>query len=293
MESVGKPIFDILTGGNARLNANTWLEGELGVAQWTNAWGNAKYHRPGHHTLSFYLRGGQSTSRRFAGGRQLFGGAPDKLCLMPSNHESEWLFEDEFNFFHLYFNQQHLNNIAVKVLDIEPAHIELQDKTFVEDPFVENVCRNMILPLDWQENADKLGLGYAGQMLILHLFRQYTNVSQTIVPPRGGLAAHHVKLLQEYIYAHLESSLSLAKMAELVGLSEYHFCRMFAVSFKQTPHQYVLTQRIKLAQSLLDEGKLPQAHIALQTGFSSQSHFSRSFKKQLGVTPRQYVSSLR
>lgn len=62
--------------------------------------------------------------------------------------------------------------------------------------------------------------------------------------------------------------------------------------FRQTtgesPHQFVLRQRIQRAQCLLKERDMPLAHVALESGFANQSHLTQAFKRHLGLTPRAY-----
>ena len=69
-----------------------------------------------------------------------------------------------------------------------------------------------------------------------------------------------------------------------------------AHSFRQTtgvgPHQYVLRRRIERARNLFADPKLGVADVALHCGFSNQSHFSETFRRVVGTTPRQYRVAL-
>ncbi len=88
--------------------------------------------------------------------------------------------------------------------------------------------------------------------------------------------------------AHLSQDLSLDVLAQQVGFSPYHFARLFRQTMGESPHQFVLRQRIQRAQHLLKEADVPLAHIALECGFANQSHLSLVFKRHLGLTPRAY-----
>jgi AraC family transcriptional regulator len=83
-------------------------------------------------------------------------------------------------------------------------------------------------------------------------------------------------------------------MAEVVGLNSYHFARQFKAATGLPPHQFVIARRVERARELLQEGAdLSLAEVALRAGFSDQSQFSCHFKRQVGVTPRQFGMSAR
>ena len=56
-------VFDALVSTGARLEDSCWLEPGLGVASWRNRYDQTRYHKPGHHTISVYLQGGEQTER--------------------------------------------------------------------------------------------------------------------------------------------------------------------------------------------------------------------------------------
>lgn len=92
----------------------------------------------------------------------------------------------------------------------------------------------------------------------------------------------------EYMQAYPNAKSSLADLAALVGLSEYHFLRCFRESTGTTPHQYLMERRIAEAQRLLATTKLSLADVAIDSGFSSQSHMSDVFRQKLGTSPGKW-----
>ncbi|ART63235.1 AraC family transcriptional regulator [Kushneria marisflavi] len=95
----------------------------------------------------------------------------------------------------------------------------------------------------------------------------------------------------DYIRAHLDQELSLARISEAATLSRYHFLRLFRAQFGMTPHQYVISCRIDAARGALESGATP-GEVALRYGFADHSHFNRRFKRIHGITPFQYQQSL-
>ena len=109
-----------------------------------------------------------------------------------------------------------------------------------------------------------------------------------IQPPRGGLSAGALRRVAEFVESHLGDNLSLDALAAEARLSLYHFARAFRQSTGVSPHRYVLEQRVRRAQQLLEQTDLPLASIARAVGFSDQGHFSRQFRGVVGTTPSNH-----
>jgi AraC family transcriptional regulator len=108
------------------------------------------------------------------------------------------------------------------------------------------------------------------------------NSSVEPLPPRI------LSRIRDRIEAELDTELSLASLAKESGYSRAHFLRMFRAATGLTPHQYVLERRLSTAQQLLRQSKMLLVDIALECGFSSQTHMNDVFRKRLGVTPLEY-----
>jgi AraC family transcriptional regulator len=95
--------------------------------------------------------------------------------------------------------------------------------------------------------------------------------------------------IRDFIQANLSSDLSVDELAALVGLSPTYFHRAFKASFGITPHAFVTDQRVTAACRLLRlERQQPIAEIAVSLGFSSQAHFSHTFRQRTGLTPGRW-----
>ena len=105
---------------------------------------------------------------------------------------------------------------------------------------------------------------------------------------QGALPAHKLRRVIERMNADLDTDLDLETIAAESGYSRNHFLRMFRTATECTPHQYFLRLRIEKAQSLMKNQSLRIIDIAESCGFTSQSQFSRVFRRVIGVTPRQY-----
>lgn len=105
---------------------------------------------------------------------------------------------------------------------------------------------------------------------------------------RSGLDSRRLLRVLEAIDAGLEEDLSLAYLASVACLSQFHFARAFKSSMGMPPHQYVSARRLERAKDLIMTAVLPLSQIAASLGFSSQANFNRAFKTATGVTPTAY-----
>lgn len=112
--------------------------------------------------------------------------------------------------------------------------------------------------------------------------------AQARILARGGLSPGVRRRVREHVEANLGETLSVARLAALVGLSRCHFARAFKQSEGVTPRHFIFTCRVRRAQELLAKTDWPLAQIALAAGFSDQSHCSRRFHELVGITPSKY-----
>ncbi|HYR92146.1 MAG TPA: AraC family transcriptional regulator [Terriglobia bacterium] len=107
----------------------------------------------------------------------------------------------------------------------------------------------------------------------------------------NGLSPWQLRRAMEYLEAHMTQDVSLEEMAKLAGLSQSQFARAFKISVGMPPYKWFLDARIKRAQELLLRGKESIALIAIQTGFADQSHFTKTFRRATGATPKHWQLS--
>lgn len=85
---------------------------------------------------------------------------------------------------------------------------------------------------------------------------------------------------------------TLADLARESGLSRFQVLRGFSRATGLTPHAYIVQRRAHLARRLIAQG-LPLAEAALASGFADQSHMTRLFVRQYGISPRMYADAIR
>jgi AraC family transcriptional regulator len=189
---------------------------------------------------------------------------------------------------HIHLNSTLFSRTAEEMADRDPARLTLIGRAGFQDPLLAQIGLALRQELEQPTAAGKLYAQSAAQMLAVHLLRCYTNIPIEIKEPAQRLTSRQVRRVTDFILAHLDQELSLPVLAQQAGFSPYHFARLFRRTTGESPHQFVLRQRIEHAKHLLKEGDLPLAHVALESGFANQGHLTRVFKQHLGLTPAAY-----
>lgn len=104
---------------------------------------------------------------------------------------------------------------------------------------------------------------------------------------RGGNMQQISRAL-EYISKSYDREISVAQLAEVAGLSETHFRRVFTAYINMTPTDYVSLCRIQNACELMKRSDDPMDLVAAKCGFATTSTFNRNFKKFLGTSPYKW-----
>ena len=119
--------------------------------------------------------------------------------------------------------------------------------------------------------------------IIKKLYDEYNGqiLEEEVIP------AEEIKYLCRYMKNNYRQKLTLDELSKITGQNKFTLLRNFNKVHGLTPYQYLETIRIEKARTYLEAGHTPP-DVALNTGFSDQSHFTRFFKSFIGFTPKQY-----
>jgi AraC family transcriptional regulator len=134
----------------------------------------------------------------------------------------------------------------------------------------------------------RLFLDSVEQAMAVALVTGYAVRQRPVQLSRGGLGPARLRRIKELVQARLEDDLSLDEMAQSVGLSTAHFARVFRKSTGETPHHFLVRQRLERAKAML---RVPDARVldvAVACGFKTQQHFAQVFRDVCGVSPTYY-----
>jgi len=90
------------------------------------------------------------------------------------------------------------------------------------------------------------------------------------------------------VQAKIEEELTLHEMAQCAGLSTAHFSETFRESTGESPHRFVLRQRVERAKEMLCGTEMRVLDVAVACGFKTQQHFARVFRRICGASPMEY-----
>jgi AraC-like DNA-binding protein len=96
----------------------------------------------------------------------------------------------------------------------------------------------------------------------------------------------------EYIHANASGNISLAEMAKIAELTPHHLASLFTKETGLSPHQYVLRVRIERAKIHLRDDTLSVSQVSKLVGFRTQEHFTKVFRRVVGVTPSKFREEL-
>lgn len=91
-----------------------------------------------------------------------------------------------------------------------------------------------------------------------------------------------------WLVDHAAEPLTLGDAAAHVGLSAFHFLRVFRGVFGVTPHQYLVQARVERAAARLLDSEVPVTELAFEVGFGDLSNFVRTFHRLIGVPPGRF-----
>lgn len=151
---------------------------------------------------------------------------------------------------------------------------------------VEGILFGLIDETRRQAPGLRTGLQLGVMQLLLFATRQVAQAAG----PGAAVSPLHERISQaaQYIANNYAQALSLRSVAERFHFSYYYFCRVFKEVTRFTLTEYVHNVRVRRAQQLLRETRLPITRVADMVGFDSCTHFERVFKSLTHLTPAEY-----
>ena len=144
----------------------------------------------------------------------------------------------------------------------------------------------MVREIRLADDASALSLHGLGLELLAALARASR-------PPSGEGSARWIARAEDYLRANFQETLTLDEVAAEVGVHPTHLARVFRRQFGTSMGEFVRGLRIENSVRLLAHDGLPLSEISQRSGFSDQAHFTRVFKRHLGMTPGAYRLRLR
>ncbi len=183
-----------------------------------------------------------------------------------------------------------LERAMEEVFGADAPRARLRDLSAFNDPILDALMERLRVEMLRREASPLFVQGIA-QAIAIHLAREH---SETVEGGRNGVSAlpgYKLKQITDWMTEHLVDDFDLEGLAKRVGLSKFHFHRLFKKATGVSPARYHLNLRLDAARRLLRESNMSIVAIALDVGFSNPSHFAQLFRREIGLSPSDYRRS--
>jgi len=175
-----------------------------------------------------------------------------------------------------------------ELADRDPVRFSLCALAGIQDPVLYHIGLRLKHELETPSSTSVLYAQTAAHLLTVHLLHTYATKRIVIQERQDGLSPRQLRQITDYIQTYLTNALSLEELAQQIGFSPYHFARLFRQAFGESPHQFVIRQRVEYAKRLLSNPAMPLTQVAIESGFADQSHLTQTFKRHTGLTPKAF-----
>ena len=175
-----------------------------------------------------------------------------------------------------------------------PAH-SIRYVAGIQDEVIDQIVLSILSEMTNETAAGRMYVETASLMLAARIIHGYCDSGSCRLTAPAAHRLDHVRLRRvlTYIEEHLAEDITVADLANVACLSIFHFTRAFAATMGVPPHRYVSRRRLESAKEMIATGRASLGEIALDCRFSSQSSFTRAFRRATGMTPAEYRRTLR
>ncbi len=250
--------------------------------------GDLPEHQHQDHLITIALDQGCGGEIRTAGGMRARGQSRGSVAVIPSGHPFSVTLEGPTNHLAIYLDPSLVLRAADSESRARKQSVEVVERCVPTDPVISGVGLALMAELESDGLGGRLYADSLANVLAVQLLRHYTTSGDSPHKFKGGLSGNRLRRVMSLIAESYESDLSLSDLAEVAGMSTFHFAREFKRTTGTTPHQYLIKFRVDRAKALLSGSEMPLVEVSSRSGFSHQSHFTRLFRRLTGTTPQSY-----
>lgn len=211
------------------------------------------------------------------------------LTRSPTPYEMRWraVGDEPFQVMHLYLSVQLFERVAAEILGKAASTLRLRDISGGRDHRLSSMLELIHAEVTDEGQGSELFVQGLAQALTVHLIRHYAAYDAEM-RPSNALPGAKLRRAIAFMEANLQDPFDLTQLAQTVGMSPFHFSRLFKKATGLSPSHYFIRQRITKAQQLLQETDVSIIEVGMSVGYSSPSHFAQIFRREAGVSPSDY-----
>lgn len=213
------------------------------------------------------------------------------IDVIPAGTASRWELQERDTAFAVSVSPKVLQAV-IEDLDLDPARLEIVNRFQMRDPQLEHIAWAAMAEMEHGFPCGRLYLESLATALASQLVSYHSTSGPRRAQLNGGFSDRKLKAVLAFIEENLANQLSLSQIAGAAGMSVSHCTVRFRESIGSPIHQYVIRRRLERAVTLIREGKMSISQIALESGFSHQSHLAMHMRRQMGVSPKALQTSL-
>jgi AraC family transcriptional regulator len=204
----------------------------------------------------------------------------DEVCVGPSNLE----------YLHLYVPGIAFARLADDCNLPEVPGRSMRYRCGMQDELINQIGLSVLSEMMSPTAAGRMLVETSSLLLAARLVQSHleTGLAQPPAASRHRLDETRLRRVLAYIEEHVAEDITVAGLASVACLSIFHFTRAFAAAMGVPPHRYVSGKRLRNAKAMIATGRTSLSAIALDSQFSSQSSFTRAFRRATGMTPAEY-----
>jgi len=249
--------------------------------------GELPEHTHREHVVMISLSDGATGEMRTASGTRISGTLHSgNVCVLPSGLAHTARLDNPSEHLSMYLDPSTVRRAASASL--VSANFEVIERCTQSDGVISSIGMALLGELESEGLSGRLYAESLANVLAVHLLRHYTAGGSDHQRITGGLSAQKLRQVLAFVSENYSNDVRLSELANVAGMSSFHFAREFKRTTGTTPHQYLIKFRVERAKALLAEAELPLTEVGLLSGFSHQSHFTRLFRRFTGTTPLSY-----
>ena len=208
------------------------------------------------------------------------GGAP---------YECRWkaLTPEPFVAMSVFIELPLLERALAEVFGADANHVQLREVSGFTDAPLNSLMEQLHGEM-MRRKASPLFVQGIAQAIAIHLARNYAKLVKKSAKTSPSLPGFKLRQITDWLAEHLAEEFNLERLAAQVGLSKFHFDRLFKSAMGVSPLRYHINLRMNTARRLLRETKKSVVAIAFDVGYTNPSHFAQLFRRETGLPPSHY-----